>query len=126
MIVLKSGIGAKIALVALGLTLGAGGVAVGAGVHARLQPDQTNHRIFYGTVTATTSATFTLRTMHGLTFTIHLPSRLKVHHRLGFGGTPLATGDTVLLETTRARNGAIFASYVLVVHRPATAMAQAP
>jgi hypothetical protein len=125
-IILKSGIGAKIAMVALGLTLGVGGIAVGAGVHARLHPGQANHGLFYGTVTAATPATFTMHTARGITLTIHLPPRLKVHHRLGFGGVALATGDTVLVEVLRARTGTIYAVYVLVVHRPTTAMAQAP
>lgn len=110
MILVKSGIGAKIVLVVLGLGLGVGGIAAGARYHAAHQPTVVNRRLFVGRITQIDGATLTIKTLSGPTITIHLLPRTIVRHAgKPITATDLHVGDVVLAHVARTRSGLMYA-----------------
>lgn len=121
MIFLKSGLGAKLALGVLGLMLGVGGVAAGANWHAHFG-QQTNRRLFVGRITAINGTTITLSTRSGRTVNVVLIKRTQVrYHKQNVHAANLHVGDAVLVHAVRAKSGALYLLYVLIIKAAPTA-----
>jgi hypothetical protein len=122
MFVLKSGIGAKIALGALGLVLGIGGVAAGARFHAAHNTSTADQRLFIGHITAVSSNEITIRTARSQTITIHLLLRTVIRHKgVRVAAAALVPGDDLLVLVRHASNGDIDAVIVSIIKVAPTA-----
>jgi hypothetical protein len=114
-ILLKSGVGAKIVLGVLGLMLGVGGVAAGANWHAHFG-QQNNRRLFVGRIAAIDGTTITLDTRSGRTVYLVLLKRTLIRfHRHTIRPAALRVGDIVLVHVVRAKTGIFHVLYILII-----------
>ncbi len=127
MLMLKSGLGMKLAVGALGLVLGIGGITAGA--HFRAQHTAlAKRRVFAGTIlSAQTNAKDTLVILHvetrsGLLLTVVItPQTHVVQHGAPFPSADLRAGDRILGQVSAYRAGRVFVSKVQVIFVPRTA-----
>lgn len=125
MILIKSGIGAKIAIGALGLVLGIGGIAAGAKFHAARTMNLANRRLFVGHITSVSGTSLTLHTASGATVTIQLVPRTVIRQR----GHPVPTaqlqvGDRLVVRVYHTKTNIFYALFISIVQ--ARSKAQGP
>ena len=116
MILLKNTVVLKLAIGALGLLVGIGGVTAGAKYHqAHPAQNQALQRTFIGTITAIGPRGFTLRTRSGKDVSIAVFPRTTVAHRgRVVPHTDLRVGDVVLVQCRGGRDGVFYAYHIRI------------
>lgn len=124
MIFLKSGIGAKIALGALGVVLGIGGITAGATWHAAHTAHPGNQRLYIGRIVSLAGNTMTVHTLSGATMTINLLPRTVIRHRgKTVAAALLQVGDRLLVRVIHTKQGTIDALLISILKEAPTAQA---
>jgi hypothetical protein len=125
-IFLKSGIGLKLAVGALGLLLGIGGIAVGAHLHSSQSRLETR-RVVVAQIVAINGDAITVHTRSGLTGTaMLLPGTVIRLHGRAASRADLAVGDIVIEQIERTPKGQFVILRIWIVrlaHAPAPALA---
>ncbi len=123
MLMLKSGLGMKLAVGALGLVLGIGGVTAGA--HFRAHSALAKRRVFAGIILSTqanakdTFVILHVETRSGLLLTVVItPQTHVVQHGAPFPSADLRAGDRILGQISAYRDGRVFVAKVQVIFIP--------
>ena len=123
-IFLKSGLGAKIALGALGVVLGVGGITAGAKWHAANNAHLGNQRLYIGRIVSLTGNAMSVHTASGATITVMLLPRTIIRQR---GKTVTAAvlhvGDHLLVHVFHTKTGTIYALSIAILKAAPTAQA---
>lgn len=118
MILLKSSLGMKVAMGVLGLTLGVGGIAAGAGWHANvIHP--TEQRLYVAKIVAIQGNLLTLHTRAGRTIILFVAPQARVRfHKMNVSLEDLRVGQTVIIHVARTRKNRPYINYVLIIKSP--------
>jgi hypothetical protein len=118
MIVLKSSLGMKVAMGVLGLTVGIGGIAAGAGWHAKVV-HPTQQRLYVATIVAIQGDLLTLHTRAGHTVILFIAPQAGIrYHKMNVSHATLHMGETVIVHVVRTKKGLVYINYVLIVKMP--------